>query len=245
MTKINRSVLITGASRGIGKAIAIELATQGFDIVLNFRQKEKEAQQVANLVENLNCNARLLKFDISDRKGTFTAINKDIEINTPYYGVICNAGVVLDNAFPAMSNKEWDDVINTNLGGFYNVIQPCVMPMIHAKNGGRIVTLSSISGLVGNRGQANYSASKAGIIGATKALAIELAKRKITVNCVAPGIIKTDMTKAIDDKYLKEIVPMRRMGNPEEVAAIVGFLLSDRASYITRQVISVNGGMIG
>ena len=240
-----RSVLITGASRGIGKAIALELAKQGYNIVLNFLNRERDAQQTAHKIESYGCNARLLQFDISDRKAALKSIERDIEDNTPYYGVVCNAGVVHDNAFPTMSGEEWDDVINTNLGGFYNVIQPCVMPMVRAKKGGRIITLSSVSGLVGNRGQTNYSASKAGIIGATKALAIELGKREITVNCVAPGLIKTDMTNEMDERYLKELVPMQRMGNPEEVAAIVGFLFSDKASYITRQVISVNGGMIG
>ncbi len=241
-----RSVLITGASRGIGRAIALRLAAQGFDIVLNFRSKTDEAEKVARTIRDMGRTARLLPYDISDRAASFKAIEQDIEENGAYYGVVCNAGISKDTAFPAMTGEEWDDVIHTNLDGFYNVVQPCVMPMVRAKQGGRIVTLSSIAGLVGNRGQVNYSASKAGIIGATKALAIELGKRQITVNCVAPGIIETEMTDdIIDDRIIKELVPLRRKGTAEEVAGLVGFLFSDDAAYITRQVISVNGGMIG
>ena len=158
--------------------------------------------------------------------------------------MVLNAGIARDNAFPALEDAEWDAVLNTNLGGFYNVLRPLVMPMVAARRPGRIVTLSSVSGLIGNRGQVNYSAAKAGIIGATKALAVELARRKITVNCVAPGLIETQM---IDDAPREEIVkmiPMQRVGRPEEVAAVVSFLCSDEAGYITRQVISVNGGML-
>jgi len=238
-----RTILVTGASRGIGKAAALELAHQGFDIVLNFRAAHDKAQAVADEIAKIGQAARLLPFDISDRAAASGAINTDIENHGAYYGVICNAGIARDNAFPAMSGEEWDDVIHTNLDGFYNIVQPCVMPMVRAKQGGRIVTLSSVAGLAGNRGQVNYSASKAGIIGATKALAIELGKRGITVNCVAPGIIDTEMTSEIDERIIKELIPLRRKGNVEEVAATIGFLCSDAASYITRQVVSVNGGM--
>ena len=240
-----RSVLVTGASRGIGCAIALELAAQKFDIVLNFQNGKDEAQETADKIIALGQGARLLPFDIADRTTTQKAIEDDIEAHGAYYGVVCNAGITRDNAFPAMSGAEWDDVIHTNLDGFYNVLQPCIMPMIRAKQGGRIVTLSSVAGLAGNRGQTNYSASKAGIIGATKSLAIELGKRAITVNCVAPGIIDTDMTAEMDERVIKEIVPLRRKGSPEDVAAAVSFLFSDGAGYITRQVLSVNGGMIG
>jgi 3-oxoacyl-[acyl-carrier protein] reductase len=161
-----------------------------------------------------------------------------------YYGVICNAGVAADNAFPSISGEDWDKVLHTNLDGFYNVLYPIIMPMVQNRKPGRIITLSSVSGLIGNRGQVNYSASKAGIIGATKALAIEMGKRKITVNCIAPGIIESEMTEDVPWDYIKSSVPLRRMGKPEEVAGLAIFLLSENAAYITRQVISVNGGMI-
>ena len=160
-----------------------------------------------------------------------------------YYGAVLNAGIARDNAFPAMSDEDWDTVLDTNLNGFYNVLRPIVMPLVSARRGGRIVALSSVSGLIGNRGQVNYSAAKAGIIGAVKALAVELAKRNITVNCVAPGIIKTQMVDALPVEDALKMVPMRRLGQPEEVAAVVSFLCSDEAGYVTRQVISVNGGM--
>lgn len=243
MEEFSRNVLVTGASRGIGKATALELAAQGFDIALNFRSNEPLAQQVADEIAALGRQARLVPFDISNREETRQAIESDIEKHGAYYGVVCNAGIAKDNAFPSMSGEDWDSVVHTNLDGFFNVVQPCVMPMVHAKQGGRIVTLSSVAGLAGNRGQVNYSASKAGIIGATKSLALELGKRKITVNCVAPGIIETDMTDEVDERYIKELVPLRRKGQPEEVAATIGFLFSEKAAYITRQVISVNGGM--
>jgi len=245
MTEKKHSVLVTGASRGIGKAITLELARQGFNIVLNFRRQKHEAQAVLEEIESLGQQARLLPFDVSDREQAVSAIEKDIEIHGAYYGVVCNAGITRDNTFPSMSGEEWDDVIKTNLGGFYNVVQPCIMPMVRTKQGGRIVTLSSVAGLVGNRGQVNYSASKGGIISATKSLAIELGKRKITVNCVAPGVIETEMTEDINRQYIKEMIPLRRKGKPEEVSSVVGFLFSEGAAYITRQVISVNGGMVG
>jgi len=244
MTEKIKSVLVTGASRGIGKAIALELSRQGFNIVLNFRHQKDKAQAVLKEIESLGQQARLLPFDVSDREKTVSAIENDIEIHGAYYGVVCNAGIKRDNAFPSMSAEEWNDVIKTNLGSFYNVVQPCIMPMVRTKKGGRIITLSSVAGLVGNRGQVNYSASKGGIISATKSLAIELGKRKITVNCVAPGIIETEMTEDIDYQYIKEIIPLRRKGKPEEVSSVVGFLFSEGAAYITRQVISVNGGMV-
>jgi 3-oxoacyl-[acyl-carrier protein] reductase len=157
--------------------------------------------------------------------------------------VVLNAGIARDNAFPALEDSDWDDVLDTDLSGFYNVLRPIVMPMVSARRGGRIVSISSISGITGNRGQVNYSAAKAGIIGATKALAIELAKRNITVNCVAPGLIETQMLEGLPVDEALKLIPMRRIGRPDEVAAAVSFLCSDEASYITRQVLSVNGGM--
>lgn len=240
----NRRVLVTGGSRGIGAATAKKLAQQGFAVSVHFNSDKASAQAVAQSIKDLGgLNVRLLQFDISDRAATKQILEDDIEQHGAYYGVVCNAGISADGAFPALSEQQWDSVIHTNLDGFYNVLQPLVMPMIRLRQGGRIITLSSVSGLIGNRGQVNYSAAKAGIIGATKALAIELAKRKITVNCVAPGVIETQMTEDIPADEAVKMIPMGRFGLVDEVAATVGFLASDDASYVTRQVISVNGGM--
>lgn len=240
---MSRSVLVTGSSRGIGKAIALQLAKDGFDIVLHCRSGMDAAKDVQEEIIAGGQAARILQFDVSDREAAGKLLTEDMESNGAYYGVVCNAGVTRDNAFPALSGDDWDSVIHTNLDGFYNILNPITMPMVRAKKGGRIVTMASVSGLMGNRGQVNYSAAKAGIMGATKALAIELAKRKITVNCVAPGLIDTDM---IDDVIVDEamkMIPARRMGRPEEVAGLVSYLCSDAAAYVTRQVISINGGM--
>ena len=240
----DRCILVTGASRGIGRAIALRLARDGFDVVVHCRSRREEAEQVAAEIAALGRSARVLMFDVADRAACATALAADIEAHGAYHGVVCNAGIARDNAFPAMTGEEWDAVIHTNLDGFYNVLQPCVMPMVRRRRPGRIVTIASVSGVAGNRGQTNYSAAKAGIIGATKALALELAKRDITVNCVAPGLIDTDMVAAeIVDEALK-LIPARRVGRPEEVAAAVSFLVADDAGYVTRQVISVNGGMV-
>lgn len=240
---LNKTVLITGASRGIGKAIACYLARQGYDLVLHYRSQIALAEELAEDIRQLGRSARLLPFDISNRSQCAEQINHDIQQHGAYYGVVCNAGVSADNAFPALTSDEWDNVIHTNLDGFYNVLQPVIMPMIQTRKPGRIVTLSSVSGLIGNRGQVNYSAAKAGIIGASKALALELAKRNITVNCVAPGLIATDMLENLPLDDIKTMIPLRRIGEPREVAAAVAFLLSEDAAYITRQVISVNGGL--
>ncbi|MCF6324785.1 MAG: 3-ketoacyl-ACP reductase FabG2 [Gammaproteobacteria bacterium] len=238
------TILVTGASGGIGRAIAMRLNQDGYEIVLHCRSNRDVADAILAEIKQQGGSARVLQFDIANRHETATAISDDIATNGAYYGVVCNAGISRDNAFPALSDDDWDSVIHTNLDGFYNVIQPLVMPMIHRKKPGRIVTLSSVSGLIGNRGQVNYSAAKAGVIGATKALAIELAKRKITVNCVAPGLIETEMLGNVRVEEALKMVPMRRMGDPEEVAALVSFLCSGESGYITRQVISINGGMI-
>jgi 3-oxoacyl-[acyl-carrier protein] reductase len=237
------SALVTGSSRGIGKAIALRLARDGYDIAVHCRSRRNEAEEVARSITALGRQARVLQFDIAARAATAAALAADIEAHGCYYGVVCNAGIVSDNSFPAMTGEEWDAVIKTNLDGFYNVLQPLIMPMVHRRAPGRIVTLSSISGQIGNRGQVNYSAAKAGIIGATKALAIELGKRQITVNCVAPGLIETEMIEGAQLEQILEYIPLRRVGKPEEVAATVSFLFSDGAAYITRQVISVNGGL--
>ena len=240
---MNKSVLVTGSSRGIGKAVALRLARDGFDVVVHCRSQRAEAEEVAQQVAAMGRSARVLQFDIGDRAAAAAALEADIAEHGCYYGVVCNAGVARDNAFPAMSGEDWDIVLRTNLDGFYNVVNPLVMPMVQRREPGRIVTMASVSGLVGNRGQVNYSAAKAGIIGATKALALELAKRNITVNCVAPGLIDTDMTEDLPMDEVLKMIPARRVGTADEVAAAVSFLVGEEAGYITRQVISVNGGL--
>ena len=226
-------VLVTGSSRGIGRAIALRLAQAGYDIAIHCRQSQTQAQQVLEEIQALGASGRILTFDVANRDQATQVITADMEAHGAYYGVVCNAGISADNAFPAMTGEEWDSVIHTNLDGFYNVLNPVAMPMVRRRAPGRIVTLSSVSGIIGNRGQTNYSAAKAGIIGATKALAVELAKRDITVNCVAPGLIDTEMVSEEVLQAALPMIPARRMGKPEE------------ASYVTRQVISVNGGMVG
>ena len=243
---MSRSVLVTGASKGIGRAIAVKLAADGFTVGVHYHRDEAGAQETLAQVIAAGGQGRLLCFDVGNRGQCRTVIEQDIEANGAWYGVVSNAGIARDGAFPALSDEDWDGVIHTYLDSFYNVIQPCVMPMIGLRSGGRIITLSSVSGIMGNRGQVNYSAAKAGIIGATKALAIELAKRKITVNCIAPGLIDTGMID-MEEAALKEamsIIPMKRMGQAEEVAGLASYLMSDIAGYVTRQVISVNGGML-
>lgn len=240
---MSASVLVTGSSRGIGRAIALRLAANGFDLVLHCRSGRDAAEAVREEIEGKGRAARILQFDIADRDAARAALEADVEAHGACYGVVCNAGIHRDAAFPAMPGEDWDAVIHTNLDGFYNVLNPLIMPMVRRRAPGRIVTLASAAGLMGNRGQVNYSASKAGIIGATKALALELASRRITVNCVAPGLIETEMTEDLPLEQMLAMVPARRLGNPDEVAAAVAFLLADDAGYITRQVISVNGGL--
>ena len=244
-TMTHKTVFISGSSRGIGKAIALRLAADGYDIVLHCRQGRSDAEAVAAQIREQGRAVRVLQFDVADRALASTTLLADIETHGCYYGVVCNAGIARDNAFPAMSGEDWDAVIHTNLDAFYNVLHPLIMPLVRRKQPGRIVTLASVSGLMGNRGQVNYSAAKAGIMGASKALAVELASRAITVNCVAPGLIDTEMVEPHVLEEALKLIPAKRMGRPEEVAAVVSFLMREEAAYITRQVISVNGGMIG
>jgi 3-oxoacyl-[acyl-carrier protein] reductase len=237
-------ILITGSGRGIGKATALYLAAKGYDIVLHCKSNVAAAQEVATQIEAMGRKTRLLVFDVNDRQKASDTLTKDVEENGAYYGVVCNAGITADAPFPALTDEQWDGVVNTSLNGFYNILRPIVMDMIRTRKPGRIVTLASVSGIMGNRGQVNYSAAKAGIIGATKALAVELAKRNITVNCVAPGLIETDMLEGVELEHIMKAIPMRRAGQPEEVASIIAYLMSEEAAYITRQVISVNGGLL-
>jgi len=238
MSAAARRVLVTGSSRGIGRAIAVRLAAAGFAVTVHCRESLAQAEALAREIKG-----GVLRFDVRERDAAAAALEADVKANGAYYGVVLNAGIARDNTFAALSAEDWDEVLDTSLGGFYNVLRPLVMPMVRAKQGGRIVVLSSVSGMIGNRGQVNYSAAKAGLIGAAKALALELASRAITVNCVAPGLVDTDMLAGAPLEELLKLVPLKRVGKPEEVAAAVAFLLSDEAAYITRQVLGVNGGL--
>lgn len=243
---MTRSVLVTGASKGIGKAVACRLAGDGFLIVIHYHSDKAGAENTLQQITENGGSGRIVQFDISNRQQCRDVIEADIEAHGAYYGVINNAGITRDGAFPALTDEDWDGVVHTNLDSFYNVLHPCVMPMIGLRQGGRIIALSSVSGITGNRGQVNYSAAKAGIIGACKALSLELAKRKITVNCIAPGLIDTgmlDMEQPALDAAMS-MIPLKRMGRAEEVAGLASYLMSDIAGYVTRQVISINGGMV-
>lgn len=238
-----KKVIITGSSRGIGRAIAINLARAGYDPVLHCVKNRDALKSVADEIRSLGATGDILQFDIADRAATQAALTAWVEANGAPFGVVLNAGIADDAPFPGLEDDQWDRVLRTDLDGFYNILKPLVLPMVQARTRGRIIALSSISGVIGNRGQTNYSAAKAGIIGAAKALAVELARRNITVNCVAPGVIETEMIEGVFAEEAMKMIPMRRFGKPEEVAAVVKFLLSEEAAYITRQVIQVNGGM--
>lgn len=238
-----RQALVTGASKGMGRAMALQLAKDGFLTVVHYLKDEEGARHTLAEIEQVGGTGRLLCFDISDAAQCRAVLEADMEEHGAYYGIVSNAGITRDNVFPAMTVEEWNTVIHTNLDSFYNVLQPCIMPMINLRTGGRIVTIASLSGIMGNYGQTNYSAAKAGLIAATKSLAVELGRRKITVNCVAPGLIETDMVNDMIKEHALPLIPLKRMGRPEEVAGLVSYLMSDVAAYVTRQVVSINGGM--
>ncbi len=240
----SKRVLVTGATGSIGRATALRLAQDGFQVTLHCRSQVSKAEALCQEIQAFGGQAEVTAFDITDRTLTRQRLESLIETDGPFYGVVCNAGIARDNAFPALTDEDWDLVVRTSLDGFFNVVQPLIMPMLRTRQGGRIVCIASVSGVVGNRGQVNYSAAKAGLIGATKALAVELAGRNVTVNAIAPGLIASEMLDSVALEHALQVIPMKRVGKPDDVAALVGFLFSDAANYITRQVIGVNGGMV-
>ncbi len=240
-----QTIFISGSSRGIGRATALQLAKVGYDIVLHGRTPSEALTQTLEDVKALGVNVRALTFDVTDREDAQQKLLADIEEYGMYWGIVVNAGITDDVTFAGMTPESWDRVLRTNLDSFYNVVQPLVMPMVKTRRGGRIVAVSSISGVMGNRGQVNYSAAKAGLIGAVKALALELASRKITVNAVAPGLIETDMIEDFVLEHALPLIPMKRMGTADDVAHAIAFLVSDKASYITRTVLEIDGGLHG
>lgn len=244
----DKKVLVTGASGGIGRAIAVDAAKAGYYVICHYCGSQAKAEETLNQIKAAGGQGELIQFDVSNRDDCKAKLDELTAKHGVLWGIVNNAGITRDNTFAALSGEDWDKVIHTNLDSFYNVLNPLIMPMASRKNkrGGRIITISSVSGVNGNRGQTNYSAAKAGIIGATKALAVELAGRGITVNAVAPGVIETEMTKAIDPavyEIIMSTIPMKRAGQPEEIASAVTYLLSEGAAYITRQVIEIDGGM--
>ncbi|WP_407396457.1 3-oxoacyl-ACP reductase FabG [Treponema sp.] len=239
----DKKVLVTGASGGIGRAIALDCAKAGYYVICHYNRGKEKAESLLEEIKSFGGNGELIQFDITDRDDCKIKLDAMTETHGALWGIVSNAGITKDNTFAGLSGEEWDSVVHTNLDSFFNVLNPLVMPLARKKKG-RIITIASVSGIMGNRGQTNYSASKAGIIGATKSLATELASRSITVNCIAPGLIETDMIKDAPQEMIMQTIPMKRAGKPSEVSALAVFLLSEEAGYITRQVISVNGGLI-
>ncbi len=237
----DKTALIVGGSRGIGKACALDLAAAGFNIWLTYKGNHEAAEATRKEIEALGKSCEITAFDIADHDATRAALEKKAD-DSPPDAVVFNAGVIRDNLMVWMTREEWDTVLSTNLDGFYNVMRSILFPMLRVKKG-RIVIISSISGQIGEAGQVNYSASKAGLIGAGKALAREIGKKKILVNIVAPGIIETDMTEEVNFGPLKKLIPVQRFGKPEDVASVVRFLCTEPNMYIHGQVIGVNGGL--
>jgi len=234
--------VVTGGSRGIGRAIAVELASHGYEVMITYKANDEAAEETLRLIREAGGNGEALKFDVGNAGESEEKINELLARRERIDVLVNNAGVTADGLFMMMPREDWDTVIDTTLNGFYNMTKPILRKMVRKKRGS-IVSLSSISALVGNRGQANYAAAKAGLIAASRVLAAEVARLGVRVNVVAPGLIETDMTSGLPMENIKQMIPMARIGRPEEVAKVVRFLCSDDASYITGQVISVNGGM--
>ena len=242
-TQVQKVALVTGASKGIGQAICVELAKSGYRIVVNYKSDEKGAINTLEMVRQAGSDGQIMQFDVSDFDEAQRAVDDILKQNGSIDALVNNAGITADGLFIMMPRKDWNAVIDVSLSGFYNVTKPVLEKMIRLKRGA-IVSIASLAGLLGNRGQANYSAAKAGLIGASRAVASEVARLGIRVNVVAPGLIATDMIKDAPVENIKALIPMARIGKPQEVARVVRFLCSEDASYVTGQVISVNGGML-
>lgn len=238
-----KKVLVTGASGGLGKAIALACAKAGYYVIVHYGRSREKGEAVLAQIKADGGDGEIVQFDVADRADCEAKLQAVTERHGALWGIVNNAGITRDNTFVGLKGEDWDAVLRTNLDSFFNVTHPLTMPMCRAKKGGRIIAMSSVSGVMGNRGQANYSAAKAGLVGAVKALALDLASRNITVNAIAPGVIETEIIKDAPVDLILQSVPLGRVGRPEEVAALTVFLLSEEAGYITRQCLNINGGM--